>query len=68
MEKKQGKKRESRGLPLLLLIILFFCILSAAVLFVSHKISQEMSDSAVQNLSESLDLIQYTIEAILLKN
>ncbi len=67
MEKKQGKKRESRGLPLLLLIILFFCILSAAVLFVSHKISQEMSDSAVQNLSESLDLIQYTIEAILRK-
>ncbi len=31
----------------------------------SQKISREMSASAIQNLSESLDLIQSTIEAIL---
>lgn len=31
---------------------------------VSRKISREMSASAIQNLSESLDLIQSTIEAI----
>ena len=33
--------------------------------FASRKISQEMSDAAIQSLSESLDLIECTIEAIL---
>ncbi len=67
MEKKRGKKRNQRGIPLLLPIIFFFCILGAVVFFVSHKISREMSNSAIQNLSESLDLIQCTIESILNK-
>ena len=31
----------------------------------AQRLSQEMTDSAIQNLSESLDLIQSTIEAIL---
>ena len=35
------------------------------VFSVSQKISKEMSESAIQNLSESLDLLQSTIEAIL---
>nr|WP_326186822.1 ATP-binding protein [uncultured Oscillibacter sp.] len=35
------------------------------VFAVSRKITKEMSDSAIQNLSESLDLLESTIEAIL---
>ncbi len=65
MEKKQGRSRESRGHTLLLSIILVFCILGAVVFSVSRKLSEEMSASAIQNLSESLDLIRCTIEAIL---
>ena len=56
---KQGK------FPLLFPIILIFFLFGMIVLSVSHKISKEMSASAIQNLSESLDLIQSTIEAIL---
>ncbi len=46
-------------------IIIVFSILGGVVFSVSQKISREMSDSAIQNLSESLDLIECTIEAIL---
>ena len=45
--------------------MLVFCILGAFVYTVSKKISQEMYASAIQNLSESLDLIQAAIEATL---
>ncbi len=54
-----------RGLPLLLSIVLVFCVLGTIVYTVAQKTTQEMSASAIQNLSESLDLIQSTIEAIL---
>ncbi|MCI8285509.1 MAG: response regulator [Firmicutes bacterium] len=45
-------------------IILIFCILSYAVFSVSQKISREMSDSAINNLSESLQLIKDTVEVL----
>ncbi len=67
MKKRQNKSKTDKGVPLLLSIILVFCVLGAAVFSVSRKISKEMSESAVQNLNESLDLIQCTIEAILNK-
>lgn len=57
------KKQEKRSL--LFPIILIFFIFGTIVFAVSQKISKEMSSSAIQNLSESLDLIQNTIEAIL---
>ncbi len=60
---KENLKR--RELPLLLSIVLVFCILGTIVYTVSRKISREMSSSAIQNVNESLDLIQSTIEAIL---
>ena len=66
MEKKQ-KNRKDKSISLLFPIILVFCILGTVVFSVSHKISAEMSHSAIQNLSESLDLMKGTIEAILLK-
>ena len=69
MEKKQDRNQNKidKGLPLLLAIILVFSILGTVVFSVSKQITREMSDSAIQNLSESLDLIQCTIEAILKK-
>ena len=64
MKKGQSGRRWDKGVSLLLSIILIFCILGAIVFSVARKISSEMSASAVQNLSESLDLIKSTIEAI----
>ena len=48
-------------------IIVVFGILGAVVFSVSRKITMEMSASAIQNLSESLNLIECTIEAMLNK-
>ena len=64
MTKNPDKSKKNRGFPLLLSIVLVFCVLGAAVFSVAQKISREMSESAIQNLSESLDLIQCTIEAL----
>ena len=65
MNDKRNKREKRNGAPLLLSILLVFCLLGAMVYMVSRKISKEMSVSAIQNVSESLDLIQCTIEAIL---
>lgn len=67
MKVKQDARKLDKGFSLLISIILVFCILGAVVFSVSRKISVEMSESAIQNLSESLDLIKSTIEAILNK-
>ena len=65
MRKKQDKSKINGSFSLLISIIVVFCILGTVVFSVSRKISVEMSDSAIQNLSESLDLIECTIESIL---
>lgn len=67
MKQKQEKSGKDRGIPLLLSIILVFCILGTVVFAVSRKIEREMSESAIQNLSESLELMKGTIEAVLAK-
>ncbi len=67
MKKKQNESRIDRGISLLVSIILVFLFLAFIVFSVSHKISREMMASATQNLNESLDLIKYSIEAILNK-
>lgn len=67
MKKRQDKSKTDGGISLLLSIIVVFCILGAVVFSVARKISTEMSASAIQNLSESLDLIECTIEAVLNK-
>ena len=64
MKRKAKHGTERQGFPLLLPILGVFCILGAVVFSVAGKISREMSDSAIQNLSESLELIECTIEAI----
>ena len=63
MKHKPSRVKKRKGIPLFLSIILVFCVLGTVVFAVSKKLSQEMSNSAIQNLSESLDLIQCTIEA-----
>lgn len=63
--KKYNKRKFDRGFSLFLSISLVFIILGVIVFSLSRKISAEMSESATQNLSESLNLVQCTIEAIL---
>ncbi len=65
MKKNPEGNPKNRAFSLLLSIILIFCILGAVVFSVARKISREMSASAIQNLSENLNLIKSTIEAIL---
>lgn len=68
MECKMKKKpKRSQRSTLFLSIILVFCILGTVVFSVAKNISEEMSTSAIHNLNSSLDLIQNTIEAILVK-
>ena len=65
MKRKKNKQRKVGWAFLPFSILLVFCILAVVVGAVSRKISRKMSEAAVQNVSESLDLIQCTIEAIL---
>ncbi len=67
MKKQQKNGGQNKGKVLLCSIITVFCLLGAFVFVMSQKISEEMSSSAIQNLSESLDLMKGTIEAILRK-
>ncbi len=54
-------------LALIICFLLIFSVLSMIVYSVAERISSEMSQSAIENLSESLDLIQGTIQVILNK-
>ncbi len=65
MKKEPKKQEQRRGLFLPLSFLLVFFVFGAIVFTVAQRTSREMSSAAIQNLSESLDLIQCTIEAIL---
>lgn len=65
MKETPNKREKWRGLFFPFSIILIFFVFGMVVFTVSRKTSREMSQSAIQNLSESLDLIQCTIEVIL---
>lgn len=62
MNGKGKKHRAKRGISLIIPVILFFSIMGAALYVAAGKISTQMSASAVENLSENLDLIRGTIE------
>ena len=64
MKLKPIKREKHRGISLLVSIVLVFILLGTTVYAVARKTTEEMADAAIQNLSESLDLIEYTIEAI----
>ncbi|MCI8483356.1 MAG: response regulator [Lachnospiraceae bacterium] len=63
--KKEKRDGTGKKMTLIVPIVLIFCILATFVFYVAGKISKEMSAAAVDNLTESLDLIRGTIEAIL---
>ncbi len=65
MKERHKKGKSGNGPGLILSILLTFCILGTIVYFVARRISSEMSQSAISNLSESLELVRGTIEAIL---
>lgn len=64
MKKRKKRNRTRRGINLIIPIILFFSIMGVAVYLAADKISTKMSASAVENLSENLDLIRGTIEVM----
>lgn len=57
--------KKNKGLSLFLSIILVFGILGGVVFSLAQRISREMSASAIQSLSENLNLLKSTIEAVL---
>ncbi len=63
---KRNPKGNKKG-SLFVSIIFVFCILAAVVFSVARRTSAEMSSSAINNLSDSLDLVKGSIEAILIK-
>ncbi|MGY3664323.1 MAG: ATP-binding response regulator [Roseburia sp. 1XD42-69] len=68
MKQKKNRSRKDKGIHLLLSMILLFSVLGVIVFSVARRISADMSASAIQNLSESLDLIKCTIESMLKKD
>lgn len=65
MKEKSDNQKKRKSFSLLFPIIFIFCVFGTIVFGASRRISRDMSASTIQNLSESLDLIQCTIEAIL---
>jgi signal transduction histidine kinase/DNA-binding response OmpR family regulator len=67
MVKLKLKKKRNSSAVFMAMILLVFCIMGGVVFSVERRISLEMSKSAIENLSESLELIKGTIQAILQK-
>ncbi len=57
-------KKNNNKKVLIIFVLLAFLLLGSFVFFIATKISSEMSQSAISNLSESLDLIRGTIEIL----
>lgn len=64
MEERKRSRVHKRSI-LIIPFVLVFCILGMVVFWVSNTISVKMSESAIDNLSERLDLISNTIGTIL---
>ncbi len=64
MDKRENEEKKSGRKILLTLILTVFLILGSFVFFIAARISHEMSQSAIGNLSESLELLKGTIEVL----
>ncbi|MCM1399189.1 MAG: ATP-binding protein [Clostridium sp.] len=64
MEKKKRSELHKKCM-LVVPFIIVFCILGAVVFRASKQISSEMSQAAISNLSENLELISNTIETLM---
>ncbi|MCI8505371.1 MAG: response regulator [Lachnospiraceae bacterium] len=65
MGKEKKTKKTVLERSFIVLVILIFFTLAIVVFSVSRRVSREMSEAAIGNLSESLELIQGTLESIL---
>ena len=63
--KEEKRKKTGMERSFIVLVIVLFFILAVVVFSVSRSVSTEMSEAAIGNLSESLEMIQGTIETIL---
>ena len=67
MAKRHRQNKSGRGNRLIVTIVLTFIILGTVVYSLAGQISSQMSQSAIDNLSESLGLLRGTIQAVLQK-
>lgn len=67
LKKEKEKKKSGNSAAFMITILLVFCILGGVVFLVERKISSQMSEAAIENLSENLELLKGTIQAILNK-
>ncbi len=63
-EKALDKMKKKERNYIIIPILLVFCILAGFVFSVAKSISEEMSESAILNLGESLNLIKGTVETL----
>ncbi|MCM1263996.1 MAG: ATP-binding protein [Butyrivibrio sp.] len=61
---KERRTKIHKNFILIAPFIIVFCILGAVVLVAARRISVEMSEAAISNLSENLDLISNTIDTL----
>lgn len=61
METSRTKNKSKKGIALILSVVLVFCVWGGVVFSISRKVTNEMAESAIYNLSASLDLLQGTI-------
>ena len=62
--KRANQEKKSSKKILIVLILTVFIILGSFVFFIAARISHEMSQSAIGNLSENLELLKGTIEVL----
>ena len=67
MARKQRQNKSGRGSTLIVSITLTFIIFGAVVYSLTGQVSSQMSQSAIDNLSESLGLLRGTIQTVLQK-
>ena len=64
MEKRENREKKDSRKILIALILVVFLTLGSFVIFIAARISEEMSLSAIGNLSESLELLKGTVEVL----
>ena len=58
MKKRENQEKTTGRKRLIIPLIIVFFILGSFVFFIARRISTEMSQSAIGNLSESLELLK----------
>ena len=64
MKKRENQEKTTGRKRLIIPLIIVFFILGSFVFFIARRISTEMSQSAIGNLSESLELLKGTVEVL----